>query len=221
MSESENDMSEQLQHLIEKIRMEGISKADAEAWAILEKARDEATRIEREAAEKASVLLKTAASSSQLHADRNRKALEQASRDMLLTVTQSVELLFTRIFQEKVDAAFTPETFNTFLHDAIKSYLAQGHAAAALEVTVPADKVNAIRDFMLKAFQETASQGITIRSSNNVIQGFRIAFKDLHVEHDFTTEAIAEALARLVRPHLAELLRSAAARPPITEEPGK
>lgn len=202
-------MSEQLQHLIEKIRAEGVTKADAEARDILVKARDEAARIESDAAEKAEALLKKAEANAKAHAERGRKALEQASRDMILTVSQAVEALFTRLLQEKVGAAFTPDSFRSFLHDVVKSYLAQGHSAASLEVSVPPDMEIAIRDFILKAFQETAAQGMTIRSSNEVIKGFRITFKDSHVEHDFTPEAIAEAMARLVRPHLAELLRSA------------
>ncbi len=206
-------MSEQLQHLIEKIRTEGVSKADTEAQAILAKARDDAARIERDAVEKARSLVKQAESASQAFAERGHTALEQASRDMILTVSQAVESLFTRLLQEKVDAAFTPETFHSFLHDVIQSYLDQGHSAEGLAITVSPEHEKALRDFILKAFQESVAQGVTIRSSNDVIKGFRVAFKSNHVEHDFSTEAIAEAMTRLVRPHLADLLRSAISGP--------
>jgi V/A-type H+/Na+-transporting ATPase subunit E len=202
-------MSDELQHLIEKIRAEGVTKADAEARAILAKAREDAARIERDAGEKAAALLKKAELTAQAQAERGRKALEQASRDMVLIVSQAVEALFMRLLQEKVDAAFTPETFRSFLYDAVKSYLSQDHSAAGLELTIPAQNELEIRDFLLKAFKESAAQGVTIQSSNEVLKGFRVAFKDNHVEHDFTSEAITEALARLVRPHLADLLRSA------------
>ncbi len=152
-------MSEQLQHLIEKIRTEGVAKADEEARAILVKARENAARIEREAMEKAEALMIHAEAVSKAHAERDRKTLEQAARDMVLTVSQAVEALFFRLLQEQVDAAFTPDTFLSFLHDVVSSYLAQAHSAASLEVTVPLGKEVEIRDFILKTFQQSAEIG--------------------------------------------------------------
>jgi V/A-type H+-transporting ATPase subunit E len=198
-------MSEQLQHLIERIRSEGVTKADAESRAILDKARAESERIEADAREKAAALIKKAESDANAYAERGRKALEQASRDTILTVRQAVEALFQRLFQEKTEAAFTADAFNAFLHDVVKTYLTQGRGAA--DITVPADQEAAVRDYFLKAFQDAGRSGWTIRSSNDVIKGFRVSFKDNHVEHDFTAEAIAETLGRLVRPDLADLLR--------------
>ena len=202
-------MSEELQHLLEKIRTEGIARADAEARAILEKAREEAAAILADSREKADTLLKKADADSQAYAERGRKALEQASRDTILTVQQAVENLFNRIVRERVEAALTPEAFQALLRDVINGFLAQGRPAREMEITVSPAQESAIRAYLLQALQQTVAEGVTIRSSNEVVKGFRIAFRDSHVEHDYTVEAIAETMAKLVRPHLAELLRKA------------
>lgn len=207
-------MSEQLQHLIDKIRTEGVSKADAEAKTILDKARSEAARLEREAAEKAAQLIRQAEADSKAYAERGRKALEQACRDTILTLRQSLETLFERLLLQKVESAYTPEAFRHFLQDVIRAYLAQGHKAGNLLITVPADQLDSLRAYILKALHDAAVEGLVIQSSNDVIKGFTVTLKDNHVEHDFTPEAVAETMARLVRPDLAELLRTAAGPAP-------
>jgi V/A-type H+-transporting ATPase subunit E len=204
-------MSEQLQHLIERIRTEGVGKADAEAGAILIKAREEAARLEREAKDRAAAIVKKAEADAAAYAERGRKALEQASRDILLTVRLALEGLFDKVFRRQVETALTPEAFQSILRDVITAYLAQGHGAAGLEITVPAGQDEAMRASLLKTFQAEAVNGVTIRSSNDVIAGFRVSFHHEHVVHDFTPEAIAASLARMVRPDLAALLRQAGA----------
>jgi V/A-type H+-transporting ATPase subunit E len=204
-------MSEQLQHLIDRIRTEGVGKADTEAQAILEKARLEAARLEREALDRAAVIVKKAEADAAAHAERGRKALEQASRDTILTVRQTLEALFDKVFRRRVETALTPEAFQAILRDVITAYLAQGHGANGLDITVPAGREDAVRNDILKTFQAEAAAGVTIRSSNDVIAGFRVSFVRDHVEHDFSPEAIAETLARLVRPDLGALLKQAAA----------
>ncbi|MFO7535439.1 MAG: hypothetical protein R6X19_07125 [Kiritimatiellia bacterium] len=206
-------MSEQLQHLIEKIRTEGVTKADAEAKTILERARTEAARLEREAADKAAQLIKKAEADSLTYAERGRKAIEQASRDTILTLQHSIETLFERILLAKVEEAFSPESFRGFLQDVIRAYLALGHKAGNLLVTVPAHEADSLRAYILKALRDSAVEGLIIQSSNDVAQGFKVMLKDNHVEHDFTAEAVAETMARFVRPDLAALLRNAAAAP--------
>jgi V/A-type H+-transporting ATPase subunit E len=206
-------MSEQLQHLIEKIRTEGVAKADAEAKTILDRARTEAARLEREAADKAAHIIKKAEADSVAYAERGRRALEQASRDTILTLQQSIETLFERVLLTKVEDAFSPESFRSFLQDVIRAYLAQGHKAGNLQVSVPANEADSLRAYILKALHDAAVEGLVIRSSNDVVKGFKVMLKDNHVEHDFTAEAVAETMARFVRPDLAALLRNAAAAP--------
>ena len=212
-------MSEQLQHLIERIRTEGIGKADEEARAILEKARAEAARLAQDAQARAAEIVRKAQADADAYDARGRKSLEQAARDTILTVSHTLEALFDKLFRRQVENTLTPEVFQAILRDVVAAYLAQGHGATGLELTVPAGKQEAIRDFLVKTFQAEAANGVTIRSSNDVIAGFRVAFLRDHVEHDFTPEAIAESLAHMVRPDLGALLRQAGAGKPKSGTP--
>lgn len=207
-------MSEQLQHLIERIRTEGVGKADEEARAILEKARAEAARVERDAHTRAAEITNKAKADAAAAEERGRKSLEQAARDTILTVSQTLEALFDKLFRRQVENTLTHEAFQSILRDVIAAYLAQGHGKTGLELTVPAGAQEAVRDYLVKTFQAEAANGVTIRSSSEVIAGFRVSFVRDHVEHDFTPEAIADALARLVRPDLGALLRQAVSAMP-------
>ena len=129
----------------------------------------------------------------------------------MLTVRQAVEALFDRLLLDKVESVFTPEAFQSLLQDVIHAYAAKGHEAGNMTVIVSPESEASARAFLLAAFRDSFAKGLEVRSSNGVIKGFRVAFRDNHVEHDFTAETIAEALARLVRPHLAELIRGASA----------
>ena len=55
-----------------------------------------------------------------------------------------------------------------------------------------------------------------VRADRGVVRGFKVALDGENVRHDFTAAAIAEAMAAMVRPRLAEILRQASqpAAPP-------
>ncbi len=56
--------------------------------------------------------------------------------------------------------------------------------------------------------KEAASkQGVTITPNTAFPEGFTLRLQDGRVTHSFTTEAITAALARLLRPQLAKLVR--------------
>ena len=63
---------------------------------------------------------------------------------------------------------------------------------------------------MLKSkLQQKFSDGVDIKTENSAFQGFRVSFSENNVYHDFSAEAIAEAVSAFLRPQLAEIVRSA------------
>lgn len=202
-------MSEQLQHLIDRIRSEGLEKAEAEAARIRDAAKADADAIVQQASRQAEALVKKAETDAQTYAERGRQSLDQAARDLILTVQQAVEAAFDRLLQGKVAAALTPDTLHALIRDAIRAYAAQGANVGEMTLRLAPDAEKTFRESAIGAFQEAISQGLRIQSDNGVIAGFKVTFSRDHVEHDFTAAAIAESLSRLVRPHLAERLRAA------------
>ena len=66
-----------------------------------------------------------------------------------------------------------------------------------------------LQDFFLSEFKAAAQAGLKLQGDGNVVKGFTLSLTEKNVHHDFTQEAIAEALCRMVRPNLAEIVRSA------------
>jgi V/A-type H+-transporting ATPase subunit E len=70
------------------------------------------------------------------------------------------------------------------------------------------DTVGAI---VLEKYRDLVSQGLTLRPDERVDAGFKVSFVDYHLYHDFTAEALAEALAPVLKPPLCDIVRRATA----------
>jgi vacuolar-type H+-ATPase subunit E/Vma4 len=62
------------------------------------------------------------------------------------------------------------------------------------------------------ALAERLQKGLTVRGDERVGKGFQVSMDGGRVKHQFTPEAIAEALANFLRPALAEIVYDAARR---------
>ena len=71
-------------------------------------------------------------------------------------------------------------------------------------------------------FREKLGGSIEILPDAAIDKGFRVSFIEQHAHHEFTREAIAEALSRFLRPHLSQIVQRVAGeelrnRQPTTE----
>ncbi|MDO5462849.1 MAG: hypothetical protein Q4F99_05135, partial [bacterium] len=164
-----------------------VAKAKAEAADIVAKAKAEATAM-----------------TNQAQADAQRMAtgaeatIRQAARDVLLKLGQDVTALLEQTLGGAVDETLkTPAVIEKVVVDAIAAYQGSG------EVTIAAgDKVVAA----LKA-KLAAQKDVTVVTDAQIGSGFRVRLSGGRVEHDFTGESVTAALAALLRPQLAKLLK--------------
>ncbi len=205
-------MSDDLQALIDKIRSEGVSKARDEAEQILASARTKAAKIVQDAEQTAAQALAKAEEDAKLSAERGARTLEQAARDVILNVGQGVEALLSRLVREKTAAAMDASTLKELLKKAADAYMA-GSQAAGSAIQLAETDAQALGDFFESELKAALAAGTRIQTDRAGIRGFKVSLENGKVVHDFTTSAIAESLAELVRPRLAEILRSAAKAP--------
>lgn len=199
-------MAEQLQSLLERIQKDGVEKADAEAARIVQEARNASARTLREAEEKAATLVKKAEKDGELFAERGRRAVEQAARDVILSVHQAVTKTVETLVRGDVAGALAPEQVAGLIATLVKGYAA-GETAQAV---VPQDQQAAILKHVQSRLGQEAAKGLTLQGDARVLAGFRISKTGSKVEHDFTDAAITEAICKLLRPGLAELVQSGA-----------
>ena len=191
-------MAEELQQLLEKIQHDGVEKANAEAAAIISKAKAEAEACKKAAAEEAAAATAKAEAEAKASAERAEKTIQQAARDTIREVKNALDALFENLLAKNVNAALsTPGEAAKIALDAIRSLNADDAEVAANEKLAAALKAQLATD---------AAKGVKVVLDPSVGSGFSIRLDGGRVEHDFSEAAISAAIAKRLRPALAALL---------------
>ena len=191
-------MAEELQQLLEKIQRDGVDKANAEAAAIIAKAKTEADALVKKAQEDAAAAEAKGKADAEAYAARARETISQAARDTVLKVKEDVTKLLTQLLAQNVSAALATEAV-PLAAAAVKELVAGGSA----EVATSAKLVDALR----AQLAAQAQNGVKVVADEMTGAGFTVKLDNGRVEHDFTDAAISEALAQRLRSDLAALLK--------------
>ena len=199
-------MAEDLQHLLDKIHAEAIAKSEKEAEEIVAKAREKAAQIVKDAEQDAKKKIADAEADARQFMERSIRTLEQASRDLLITVGQGVENILDDLIHESLDEALSIDVIKDMLVRMAEKYMERGGKERRIALLINPDDQKELVKFYAAKYREKLQDTIEIKPDNHIIKGFRISFVDEHAHHDFTREAIAEALATFLRPHLADII---------------
>ncbi len=198
-------MAEELQPLLEQIRKEGVEKAQKEASELLGQAKEKAAQIVRDAEAKAKDLVAKAESDAEIYTQRSTATLEQAARDVLITVGQGIENIISELVAESTKEALKIEVLEQMMVKMAEA-CAASHGETRIELLVgEADQKDMVRFFADK-YREKMIHGIELHTDKEILKGFKVSFADDHVYLDFTQEAIAESLTAFLRPKLAEIV---------------
>jgi V/A-type H+-transporting ATPase subunit E len=199
-------MPEELQYLIERIQREAVDTGEQQASQLVAKAREQAAALVRDAEAQAAAHLAKAEQEAQQFTERSLQTLSQASRDLLISVGQGVENILGNLAVETAGQALTIETVQQMLIKLAEAYVGRSDRDRRLEVLLsPADQALLVA-FFKDRYHDRLQQGIEIRGDERVLKGFKVSFDGGHLIHHFTQEAIAEALANFLRPHLADIV---------------
>ena len=203
-------MAEELQHLIDRIQKEAVDTAEKQSEQLIAQAKQKAAAMVKEAEEKARLLIEKADNDAKAYTERSLKTLNQAARDLLITVGQGVENVLADIVDETVEQAMTIDAMKEMLVKVVEAYVAKGGVEDRVEILVsPKDQQEIVR-FFESRYRQKLGQGIQLRAENDIFKGFKVSFAGGRVHHDFTKEAIAESLTNFLRPHLAEIVHRVA-----------
>ena len=202
-------MAEELQHLIERIRKEGVESGEKAADSLVAEAKKKAAAIVADAQKQAKDMVAKAEADSAAFAERGKATLRQSARDLLISIHSSVSDVVGGIAGAKLDQALTPDLMAQMLLKLAEAYAKDGGAGGMVAMLGEADAA-AVRAAFAKEYQNKLAAGIQIESRKEIFKGFHAAKKDGQVFHDFTKEAIAESLASFLRPELAQIVKKAA-----------
>jgi V/A-type H+-transporting ATPase subunit E len=201
-------MAEELKHLIEQIQKEGVEKADEQANTIISQAKDKAAKIVAAAEDKAYESLLKAKNESAAFAERSVKTLEQAARDLLITLGQGCEKVVTDILGKEVDKTVSGDLLQKIITGVVEQ------SSGGVELTLSESDKSSLTSFCA-ALAKKSGKEIRLESDAEILSGFTVTFSGQNASLDYTGEAVAEALAAFLRPELAKTV-SAIAREQLT-----
>jgi len=199
-------MPEDLQALIDRLQRDAVEEGQRRAQAIVAEAEAKADALVREAEAQAARLLERAERDAEAYTERSAHALEQAGRDLLIAVSHAVEKLLSGLVHASLEEELKPELLAEMLAKMSEAYVARGGRERRMSVLLNEADLEALVSLYAGRYRDRLLEGVQLDLDNDVVKGFRVVMVEDHVEHDFTIDAIAEALTHHLRPHLARIL---------------
>ncbi len=218
-------MPEDLQALIDRLQRDAVDEGQRRARVIIEDAEAKAAASVREAEAQAAALLEQAERDARAFTERSVVALDQAGRDLLIAVSQSFERMLDDLVHDSLTEELRPGLLAEMLVKMAEAYGARSSRERRTAMLLNQADLDEMVGLYAQRYRDKLAAGVELRLDNSIVKGFRLSMSDDHIEHDFTIDAIAEALGHHLRPRLAEILPrvapkdAAAGRPAGVPEP--
>ena len=195
-------MAEEIQYLIDQIQKEGVEKAELEAEKIINDAKSEAEKIINDAKSEAEKNKSEAIDEAKSLKNKSITAIEQAARDLLITLGQSCE----KVVLSTLDASIKKELNHEFLTILIKKIIENQNESLSV-ILNESDAKNLIG--LVSDIAKENSNEIDLSVDSNILSGFKIQFKENQVFLDYTNESLTSSLSEFLRPELAKIVSEA------------
>lgn len=199
-------MPADLQSLLERIQAEGVEKANIQAAAIIADAEKTAAEKRAVAEKKQQEFHAKAKADAAVLQERTEQAIQQAARDVAIEVGQSIQQTLERVLLKKLDETLSGDFLQTFLATIIKAVAAHPEAEGGMQALVSESQAKQLTDFAASNLSHAVAGGLSIAPNKDVKSGIRVMVADGRIEHDFTNEAIMEAMSKMMSPSLAKMV---------------
>lgn len=200
-------MAEELQGLLDRINEEGLRKAEEEGRNILNAAKTEAEDIIAKAKTEAETLRKGAEEEASRSEERAKAAIQQAARDIILSLRADLEKRLKTIARECAGEAMTPEKMAEFIAVMVDAQAKEGGAKTSIELILNQKDIDGMEGALKGSLLDNLEKEPGISVGHDFTGGFKIGFKDGDVFLDFSDDAIAEMICEFIGPKLAAMLK--------------
>ncbi len=200
-------MPEEIRDLIEKINQEGIRAAEEKAHTIESAAQQRADDILAHATRESEEMIAAAKDRIRRDDEKGKILLNQAGRDLLLSLRKEINAMLGRIVVSEIQKALTPEALFKLLSEVVRNY----SAGDTSDITVAVNKEDLEileKNFLYKLKEETKKK-IILSPSEEISGGFTISFDSGKSCYDFTDKALAEYIGTYLKPKLNQILLEA------------
>jgi len=203
-------MDIQVQELIDKIKKDGIETASQEAARIKTDAEAEASRIIEAAKKEADDIVALGKQDAERLEKAGIAALEQASRNLILSFKDEIQVLLNKIIGSRINENFNDEVLRAALPQLLKSWAEKGNNDLA--VILPEGELSRIQAYFTQNLTDEFFRGVELKSNRKLSYGFHISNREGSVYYDFSAEAVASLLGAYLNPKLAEIMKNSASK---------
>lgn len=200
-------MDTQVQELIEAIKADGIQTAEKQAQQIIAAAEEKAEHIVAEANKRSEQIISDAQKDRSRQEAAGIEAIKQAGRDLILGVQSELVAMFKTVVEKQSAEAYRGEVLERAITTVVENWAKDNDESISILLS-ESDRAQ-LESALRAKLAEKLKTGAEIVPSSAVKSGFRLSTKGGEVYYDFTTDAVAEALAAYLTPRLAQALREA------------
>lgn len=190
-------MEQQIQDLVSSIKKEGIDEAKKQADEILKAARSDADRLIADAKKQSEKLIADAESECALREKSSKAAIEQAARDVSLSLKKSISDELEKILSADIAAAMDSALLSKLVAEAVKA----GFSNAVVEVG--GKDAAAVVKSLSGQFAAELKAGLVLKAGSAADSGIKVTASDGSGYFDLS----AEECTKLLRPYLSSSLK--------------
>jgi len=196
-------MELQIQDLVESIKRDGISEASKHAAEIIAEAKARADEIVRSSTKDAAKIIEDARKEVAVMQQSGRAAVEQASRDVLLSLRKSIQLQLDSLLEQELSRTISGENLIALIVGIVQS-----GAVESSQSSVDLNQVNlkSLASTLKIRLANEMKSGLVIRPVESVKTGFRISEKDGKSFYAFTDEELASLMTPFLNPMIQEIV---------------
>ena len=202
-------MDFQLQELIDKIKKDGVSSAEAAAAQITADAEKKAASIVEEAQKKSDDMIKNARAEIARLEKASEDAVTQACRNMLITFRDSLSAELDSLIQSEAAKAYSSDLMKTLIPETVKAW-SKNADASELSVILSEKDLKSLENELKAALKAEIAKGLEIKPDSALSAGFRIGVNNGAAFYDYSAESVADLFSAYLNPRVAAIMKESA-----------
>lgn len=203
-------MPPELQGLIDRLQREAVDEGKQLAARLINEAQTQAQSLIARAEREAQTLRHDAERDAAATLERSQRTLQQAARDLLITLQRAIDRQFEALVRESLAQTLTPAVIAEMLSKMAQAYASRSGRERRMAILLSSEDLDQLVHHYTERYREELRLGVELRLDDQPSKGFRVVFNDDHIEHDFSLAAITEVMMRHLRPELAQVLPTSA-----------
>ncbi len=196
-------MAMELQGLLDRIKEEGVEKANEEANAIIANAKEDAANIIATAKEDAEKTAKSAEEEANKSEKRAKATIQQAARDVILSLRNELEDRLKKVVADSINDAMTPEKMGEILLEMTK----HNTKNADIEVILAKKDMESMEKLFKGSLVKDLKTNPELTLGFDFKSGLKIGFKGNDTFFDFSDDALSDMICSFIGPKLTAILK--------------